>query len=96
MKGQKQSRVDNLEKRMAAVTNVLQQLINEIENTKIMALGVHQTIKEMPDYDEAIEKLKKQVLNRDFHLLYYCKTDNDVLSFEKFYFQEITSMRQNI
>ena len=60
MKGQKQSRVDNLEKRMAAVTNVLQQLINEIENTKIMALGVHQTIKEMPDYDEAIEKLKKK------------------------------------
>lgn len=58
MKGQKQSRVDNLEKRMAAVTNVLQQLINEVENTKIMALGVHQTIKEMPDYDEAIEKLK--------------------------------------
>ena len=31
MKGQKQSRVDNLEKRMAAVTNVLQQIINEVE-----------------------------------------------------------------
>ena len=58
MKGQKQSRVDNLEKRIAAMTNVMRQLINEVENTKIMALGIHQTIKEMPDYDEAIEKLK--------------------------------------
>jgi hypothetical protein len=58
MKGQKQSRVDNLERRMAAMTNIVQQLINEVQNTKTIALGVHQTIKEMPDYEEAIEKLK--------------------------------------
>jgi len=60
MKGQKQSRVDNLEKRMAAVTNVLQQLINELNNVKTISMGTLQTIKEMPDYDEAIEKLKKK------------------------------------
>jgi len=60
MKGQKQSRVDNLEKRMAAVTNVLQQLINELNNIKTISMGTLQTIKEMPDYDEAIEKLKKK------------------------------------
>jgi len=60
MKGQKQSRVDNLEKRMATVTNVLQQLINELNNVKTISMGTLQTIKEMPDYDEAIEKLKKK------------------------------------
>jgi cell shape-determining protein MreC len=60
MKGQKQSRVDNLEKRMAAVTNVLQQLINELNNVKTISMGTLQTVKEMPDYDEAIEKLKKK------------------------------------
>ena len=60
MKGQKQSRVDNLEKRMAAVTNVLQQLINELNNVKTISMGTLQTIKEMPDYDEAIDKLKKK------------------------------------
>ena len=60
MKGQKQSRVDNLEKRMAAVTNVLQQLINELNNVKTISMGTLQAIKEMPDYDEAIEKLKKK------------------------------------
>jgi len=61
MKGQKQSRTDALEKRMAAMTRVLQELINEVQNTKTIALGVHQTIKEMPNYEEAIEKLKKKV-----------------------------------
>jgi len=60
MQGQKQSRVDNLEKRMAAVTNVLQQLINELNNVKTISMGTLQTIKEMPDYEEAIEKLKKK------------------------------------
>jgi len=36
MKGQKQSRTDALEKRMAAVTNVLQQFINENERLSTM------------------------------------------------------------
>ena len=60
MKGQKQSRVDNLEKRVAAITRILQELINDVNNTKTIALGVHQTIKEMPDYEEAINKLKEK------------------------------------
>ena len=64
MKGQKQSRIDNVEKRLAAMTRVLQELINDVQNTKTIALGVHQTIKEMPDYEEAIEKLKAQVTEK--------------------------------
>jgi archaellum component FlaC len=62
MKGQKQSRVDNLEKRIAAITRILQELINDVNNTKTIALGVHQTIKEMPDYGEAISKLKEKAV----------------------------------
>jgi len=60
MKGQKQSRTDALEKRMAAMTNVVQQLIDELQHTKTISIGTLQTIKEMPDYNEAIEKLKKK------------------------------------
>ena len=60
MKGQKQSRVDSLEKRMTAVTNVLQELINELNNLRTISIGTLQTIKEMSDYGEAIEKLKKK------------------------------------
>jgi len=60
MKGQKQSRVDNLEKRMAAVTNVLQQLINEMDNLKTMTFGNYSLTKNLPGYEEAVEKLKKE------------------------------------
>ena len=60
MKSQKQSRVDGLEKRMAAVTNVLQQLINEVNNLKTMTLGNYSLSKYLPGYEEAIEKLKKE------------------------------------
>jgi cell shape-determining protein MreC len=45
---------------MAAVTNVLQELIHELNNIKTISMGTLQTIKEMPDYNEAIEKLKKK------------------------------------
>ena len=60
MKGKKQSRTDALEKRMAAVTNVLQQLINEIDNLKTMTLGNYSLTKHLPGYEDAIEKLKEE------------------------------------
>ena len=60
MKGQKQSRVDNLEKRMAAVTNVLQQLINESENLKTMVFGQQEILKQFNEYEKAIKVLKEK------------------------------------
>lgn len=60
MKGQKQSRTDNLEKRMAAATNVIQGLINELEYLKTMTLGMHSLLKELPGYNDALETLKKK------------------------------------
>ena len=64
MKGQKQSRVDNLEKRMAAVTNVLQQLINEISNLKTMVFGQQEILKQLPGYEDAIKKIKEKVAEK--------------------------------
>jgi hypothetical protein len=61
MKGQKQSRTDALEKRMAAVTNVLQQIISEIERLSTMASGHHRVLKQLPGYENAIAELKKEV-----------------------------------
>lgn len=46
MKGKKQSRVDNIEKRIDRLTT--------------MVIGIMETIKRMPDYNEAIEKLKDE------------------------------------
>ena len=64
MKGQKQSRTDALEKRMAATTNVLQQLINEISNLKTMVFGQQEILKQLEGYDDAIEKLKEKVAEK--------------------------------
>lgn len=61
MKTQKQSRVDSLEKRMAATTNVLQHMMNELSYIKDLCVGTLETIKQMPDYEEAIKKLKEKV-----------------------------------
>ena len=60
MKTQKQSRVDSLEKRVAAMTNVIQQLIQEVTNLRTLSFGTLETIKQMPGYNEALEKLKEK------------------------------------
>ena len=60
MKTQKQSRVDALEKRIAAMTNVMQQLIQEVTNLRTLSFGTLETIKQMPGYNEALEKLKEK------------------------------------
>jgi len=61
MKSQKSSRVDLLEKKIQALIGVVQQLLDENAYLKDLAVGTLETIKQMPDYEEAIDKLKKQV-----------------------------------
>mgnify|MGYP005621655807 FL=1 len=61
MKGQKQSRTDNLEKRMAAMTNVVQVLIKEFDNLKTMVFGQQEILKQLDGYENAIDELKKKV-----------------------------------
>jgi hypothetical protein len=58
MSKQKQSRVEALEKKQAATTRVLQDLINEFNNIRTMSVGLYTLVKDMPGYDEAINKLK--------------------------------------
>jgi cell shape-determining protein MreC len=64
MKSQKSSRVDLLEKKIQALIGVVQQLLDENAYLKDLAVGTLETIKQMPDYDEAIEKLKAQVAEK--------------------------------
>ena len=64
MKGQKQSRTDAIEKRIAAITHVLQQLINECERVSTMVSGHHQILKQLPGYEDAINELKKKVAEK--------------------------------
>jgi len=64
MKSQKSSRVDLLEKKIQALIGVVQQLLDENAYLKDLAVGTLETIKQMPDYEEAIEKLKTQVTEK--------------------------------
>jgi len=53
-----------LKKKVEALTNVVQHMLNEIAHLKELAVGTLETIKQMPDYNEALENLKKQVLEK--------------------------------
>ena len=61
MKGQKQSRTDLLEKKVDALIKVAQQLLDENAYLKDLSVGTLETIKQMPDYENAIEKLKTKL-----------------------------------
>jgi len=61
----KESKLLEMQNKIKAITNVLQQLINENTQLRDLAVGTLETIKHMPDYDEAIEKLKKEVTNKE-------------------------------
>ena len=61
MKGQKQSRTDLLEKKQQALIKVVQQLLDENAYLKDLSVGTLETIKQMPDYENAIEKLKTKL-----------------------------------
>jgi hypothetical protein len=64
MKSQKSSRVDLLEKKIQALIGVVQQLLDENAYLKDLAVGTLETIKQMPDYEKAIDKLKTQVAEK--------------------------------
>ena len=61
MKNQKSSRVDLLEKKIQALIGVVQQLLDENAYLKDLAVGTLETIKQMDDYEQAIEDLKKKM-----------------------------------
>ncbi len=61
MTGQKQSRVDLLEKKIEALIRVVQQLLDENNYLKDLAVGTLETVKNIEGYEQAIEKLKEKV-----------------------------------
>ncbi len=57
----KESTLIEMQNKIKALTNVAQQLINEITHLRELSVGTLETIKLMPDYKDAIEALKKQM-----------------------------------
>jgi len=60
MKAKKLSRIEELEKKLHASIRVTEQLVKQNTFLRDLAIGTLETIKLMPDYEEAIQKLKEQ------------------------------------
>lgn len=58
----KESELIMIRNKVETLGGVANQLIKEINNVKQLAIGTLETIKQMPDYEEAIEQLKKKVV----------------------------------
>ena len=56
----KESTLLEMQNKIKAMTNVLQQLINEQMHLRELSVGTLEALKLMPGYEQAIEKLKKQ------------------------------------
>jgi len=50
--------VRKLTEKVNAMTRVMQQLINEIQNTKELCVGTLEVVKLLPDYEKALNDLK--------------------------------------
>ncbi len=57
----KEKNLLEMKNKLEAMTRVLQQLINEITNLRELGIGTLETVKLLPGYQDAIDKLKQQV-----------------------------------
>ena len=57
----KESKLIEMQNKVKAMTNIIQQLINEVTHLRELSIGTLETIKLMPDYEDAIKALKKQM-----------------------------------
>mgnify|MGYP003150850642 CR=1 FL=1 len=53
-----------MKNKVEATTRVIQQMIEEIMHLRELGVGTLETLKLMPGYDEAIEKLKQNMLEK--------------------------------
>ncbi|MCP4320334.1 MAG: hypothetical protein GY787_00430 [Alteromonadales bacterium] len=60
----KESTLLEMQNKIKAMTNVLQQLINEQMHLRELSVGTLEALKLMPGYDKAIEDLKQEVINK--------------------------------
>ena len=57
----KESTLLEMQNKIKAMTNVIQQLINVVTHLRELSIGSLETLKLMPGYEDAIEALKKQM-----------------------------------
>ena len=61
----KESTLLDMKKKIESIGRILQHLINENNHLRELSVGTLETLKLMPGYDEAIEKLKESLTNKE-------------------------------
>ena len=56
----KESKLIEMQNKIKAMTNVIQSLMNEFDYLRTLSIGTLETIKQMPDYEEALGKVKEK------------------------------------
>ncbi len=57
----KESKLLEMQNKIVALTNVAQQMINELNHLRDLSVGTLETVKLLPGYDKAIEELKSNL-----------------------------------
>lgn len=60
----KEQSLIEMKNKVEALSRVMQQVINEITNLRDLSIGTLETLKNMPGYNDAIEKLKADVITK--------------------------------
>ena len=60
MKGSKQSKADHQQKQIDAIIGTLRNMMGEMENLRNLSVGTLETIKMMPDYQQALNDLMEK------------------------------------
>ena len=61
----KESTLLEMKNNIASLTNVVGFLMNELTHLRELSVGTLETIKLMPDYEEALEKLKESLTKKE-------------------------------
>lgn len=60
----KESKLIEMKNKIDAQGRVMQHLLNELSNIRDLAIGTLETLKLIPGYDDAIEKIKKDITEK--------------------------------
>jgi coenzyme F420-reducing hydrogenase delta subunit len=61
----KEQTLVEMKNKVDAITRVLQQLIYEQDNMRTLSVGMMETIKLMPGYDEAIKQVTEKAMEQE-------------------------------
>ena len=58
----KEEKLLQMKNKVESLTNVIQHMLQEMNNLRDLSVGTLETLKLMPDYDKALEKLKENLI----------------------------------